>query len=148
MHITLKFIGEIGEERVNAIRTALGAVHSPAPVHMAFRKVGFFPNERRPRVFWVGIEATPNLADLAAEIETRLASIGIAREARAFKPHLTVARFDEPRGLDKLHAAIREAGEVEFGSVRSSEMHLYESNIERGGARYTRIESFSFAPMQ
>lgn len=148
MHVTLKFIGETAEGRVDATRDALRTVHSSAPVDMTFRKVGFFPNERRPRVFWVGIEASPNLTEIAHETESTLERIGIPRESREFKPHLTLARFDQARGLDKLHAAIKEGGEAQFGSVRTSEMHLYKSDLERGGAKYTRLETFALSPMQ
>ena len=148
VHVTLKFIGETAEARVDVIREALRTVHSSAPVDLMFRKVGFFPNERRPRVFWVGIDASPNLAEIAREIESTLGRIGIPRETREFKPHLTLARFDDPRGIDKLHAAIREAGDAEFGSLRTSELHLYKSDLQRGGAKYTSLETFAIAPMQ
>ena len=56
----------------------------------------FFPNERRPRVFWAGIEAGAELGELAAAVETALEPLGIAREQRAFSPHLTLARFESP----------------------------------------------------
>ena len=147
MHITLKFIGEANEARAEAIRTALRAVRSEAPADLIFRKVGFFPNELRPRLFWVGIDASANLAEIAREIESNLERVGVAREAREFKPHLTLARFDEPRKLEKLHTAIQSAGAAEFGTVRTNEMYLYRSNLERGGAKYTKIETFVFASM-
>src|ERR1700722_2452166 len=66
IHVTLKFIGEVNEDRVAAIESALDAVKSSGPVEMSFRGVGFFPDARRPRVFWAGIEGSPNLAEIAA----------------------------------------------------------------------------------
>jgi 2'-5' RNA ligase len=146
IHVTLKFIGELGEERVPGIKLALGEILSPAPVDLTFHGVGFFPSERRPRVFWVGIDYSANLVEIAAEIESRLEPLGIARETREFRPHLTLARFDDARGIEKLHSAIQQAGATEFGHVRSSEFHLYESQLSRGGAKYTKLSSFSFAP--
>jgi len=147
MHITLKFIGEISEGRIGAIQEALRAVHSSAPVEMVFRNVGFFPNERRPRVLWIGIEASPNLAEVAREIELKLEHAGIPKEPREFKPHLTLARFNEPRGVDRLQGAIREAGEANCGSMRTGEMYLYKSNLERGGAQYVKLETFAITLM-
>ncbi|HXQ98426.1 MAG TPA: RNA 2',3'-cyclic phosphodiesterase [Candidatus Limnocylindrales bacterium] len=147
MHITLKFIGETNEDRMGTIREALRNVHSSAPAEMVFRKLVFFPNERRPRVLWVGIEASPNLGEIAREIESKLEHAGIPKEPREFKPHLTLARFNEPRGLDVLQAAIREAGEANLGSMRTGEMYLYKSNLERGGAQYVKLETFPIAPM-
>lgn len=146
IHVTLKFIGEVKEQSVAAIEKALGAVRSNVPVEMIFRGVGFFPDARRPRVFWAGIEASPNLPEIAAQIESQLEPLGIARESREFRPHLTLARIPESRGIEKLHAALRAYGPVEFGSVRTNEMHLIESKLGRGGGNYTRMNNFVFSP--
>jgi 2'-5' RNA ligase len=145
IHVTLKFIGEVNDDRVRPIQSALGKIHSAAPAEMSFRGTGFFPNDRRPRVFWIGIDASPNLAQIASKIEAQLEPLGIAREARDFSPHLTVARFDNLRGIEKLHAALRESGPREFGAVKTSEMVLYQSKPGRGGAQYTRVATFQFS---
>jgi RNA 2',3'-cyclic 3'-phosphodiesterase len=145
MHVTLKFIGEAPEERVARVKAALAAVRSAAPVEMRFAGTGFFPNERRPRVFWTGIHATPNLAELATEMEQRLELLGIPREQRAFHPHLTLARFDSPTGLARLLDELRAAGAPELGAARTSEFHLYQSVLKRGGAEYTKLATFAFA---
>jgi len=145
MHVTLKFIGEAEDDKVARIQQELSAVHSSAPVRIVFRGAGFFPNERHPRVFWAGMEAAPNLAELAGEIEQRLEALGITREERAFKPHLTLARFKSEEGLARLRAALAGAGPLEFGSMETREMHLYQSRLQRGGAVYTKLASFAFA---
>ena len=90
MHITLKFIGhEIGTaetEKFAAVRAALAAVRSSGPVEMNFRGVGFFPDARRPRVLY-GAEwkPLPNLAQLAADIDSALAPIGIPCRRTRFR---------------------------------------------------------------
>ncbi len=145
MHVTLKFIGEVPPEKVARTQSELSTLRSTLPVRVAFRGVGFFPNERHPRVFWAGIEATPNLAELAAEIERRLEPLGIPRESREFHPHLTLARFKSEEGLARLLAAVGNAGPLEFGSMETREVHLFESRLERGGAIYTRLATFAFA---
>jgi RNA 2',3'-cyclic 3'-phosphodiesterase len=145
LHVTLKFIGESLAEKTEMIRTALTAVPCRAPIPMNFRGLGFFPSERRPRVLWAGIEAGPELAALAAAVETALNPLAIPREERAFSPHLTLARFDTPRGLDSLHAAIEQIGPLEFGGATAKEFHLYQSVLKPGGAEYTRLATFSFA---
>ncbi|HUK31666.1 MAG TPA: RNA 2',3'-cyclic phosphodiesterase [Candidatus Acidoferrum sp.] len=146
IHVTLKFIGEVKEDRVAPIQAALGKVFTQAPVEMNFHGTGFFPNERRPRVFWIGIHATPNLAQIASDIESRLEPLGIAREDREFRPHLTLARFNETGGIDKLLAALRESTSQKFGAVKTSEMYLYQSKLGRGGAQYIRLATFHFSP--
>jgi 2'-5' RNA ligase len=145
IHVTLKFIGEAAPERVERIKAELAGVRAAGAVRIVFRGAGFFPNERHPRVFWAGIEATPNLADLAAEIESRFERLGISRETREFRPHLTLARFKSEEGLPKLRAALASAGPLEFGLMETTEMHLVESRLERGGAVYTRLATFNFA---
>jgi 2'-5' RNA ligase len=144
MHLTLKFIGEVSPEKVERINAALAGVKSSAPVEMIFRGTEFFPNAKHPRVFWAGIEATPNLAGLAAHIEAQLEPLGIPREQRAFHPHLTLARFKDERGLPELRAAIEKAGTVEFGACTAREFHLYESKLKPGGAEYRQLASWPF----
>jgi 2'-5' RNA ligase len=144
MHVTLKFVGEVAPEKVQEIQKELGGVRSAAMVELTFRGVGFFPNAKYPRVFWAGIEATPNLLEIATEIEERMEKLGIPREGRAFHPHLTLARFKSEEGLPKLREAIEKVGTMEFGSTPSSEFYLYESKLFRGGAVYSKLESYSF----
>jgi 2'-5' RNA ligase len=143
MHLTLKFIGEVSPEKVARIQDELRGVRSTA-VEMNFRNTGFFPNARHPRVFWAGIEASPNLAGMAAEIEQRIETLGISRESRSFRPHLTLARFQSEDGLPALHEALAQLGALEFGATRTEEFHLYQSTLKRGGAEYTRLATVRF----
>ena len=142
LHVTLKFIGETPSDKVLEIKSALASVPSRPPIALIFRGLGFFPNARRPRVFWTGVEAGPELAELAAAVGAVLHPLGFAREERAFAPHLTLARFDEPRGLDALRAAVDTPEAFEFGGATASEFHLYQSELKRGGAEYTRLATF------
>ena len=141
-HVTLKFIGETPPEKFPAIKTALSSMSPHASFPMKFRGLGFFPNPRRPRVLWAGVEAGSKLAELAVAVDASLQTLGIAGESRAYSPHLTLARFDETRGLDALHAAIEKASSPEFGATIATEFHLYQSVLKRGGAEYTRLASF------
>jgi 2'-5' RNA ligase len=145
LHVTLKFIGEAPETRLAAIRGALAGVRSDQPVTLDFLGLGFFPNEKHPRVCWAGIEASPNLNTLAADIDKATERLGIPREQRLFSPHLTLARFESPGPPDKLRAAIRENAAREFGSLRTNQFHLIESKLKPSGAEYTTLESFAFA---
>jgi 2'-5' RNA ligase len=145
LHVTLKFIGNVDATKLDAIRAALGEVSAGGAVELRFRGVGFFPNEKRPRVLWAGIVASANLAPLAAGIDARIEKLGIARETREFAPHLTLARFDPPGISEKLQSAARENSAREFGAVRTGEFHLFESETRPTGAEYTHLSSFSFA---
>jgi 2'-5' RNA ligase len=97
LHVTLKFIGEKPDAAVEQIRDALSSV-SLNPFSFTFRGVGFFPTAKSPRVFWLGIEAGPELATLAAKVDTTMESFGIPKEAHAYSPHLTLARGPRASG--------------------------------------------------
>jgi RNA 2',3'-cyclic 3'-phosphodiesterase len=144
MHVTLKFIGHVEADRLDAIRATLTTVRSDAPVDMEICGVGFFPDHRRPRVFWCGIEASANLAPLAAEIERALEPLGIPREERKFTPHLTLARLKDSHGVDKLVRSAEEMKSRAFGATRVAEFHLFESVTKPSGAEYRKIESYAF----
>ena len=159
VHVTLKFIGEVQPEKVEAIEASLAKIRFPGPtgagslwsppkcIQMKFRGVGFFPNERRPSVFWAGVEVGAELGALASAVETSLQPLGIAKEHRAFSPHLTLARFKSTDGsaLNRLHEAISAAGPLEFGAGIAKDFHLYQSILKPGGAEYTRLATFLFA---
>ena len=145
LHLTLKFIGEVPETEFAVIRNALAAARSDQPDALEFRGLSFFPNEKRPRVFWAGIEASPNLKTLAAEIDRAMEKLGIPCEQRPFSPHLTLARFEPPELPEKLRSAIEENAAREFGSFRTNQYQLIESKLKPSGAEYTTLESFPFA---
>jgi 2'-5' RNA ligase len=112
---------------------------------MRFRGLGFFPAERRPSVLWAGIQASANLTPLVSDIDAALRKLGVAREKRDFKPHLTLARFNPPGISEELRASVQAKPSREYGATRTGEFHLFESKTRPTGAVYTRLESFTFA---
>ncbi|HEX3377472.1 MAG TPA: RNA 2',3'-cyclic phosphodiesterase [Candidatus Acidoferrales bacterium] len=144
LHVTLKFIGETPSERVADMKSALAKIPTRDPIAIDFSGVGFFPNARRPRVFWAGVEAGPELASLANAVEKALGSEAIPQEDRKFSPHITLARFKDAAGVDALQVAIEKAGPLKFGGATATEFHLYQSVLKPGGAEYTRLATFSF----
>ena len=145
LHVTLKFLGEVAEDQLAAVETALSRIRSAQAVSAEFRGLGFFPNEKKPRVFWAGIEASANLKTLAADIEGAMEKCGIAREKREFSPHLTLARL-EGALPEALRRAIAEHAHREFGSLRTAEFHLIQSKLTPAGAEYTTLKTFPFSP--
>jgi len=144
LHVTLKFLGETEAAKLGALQNVLSAVRSEEPVGLEFRGLGFFPNEKRPRVFWAGMEASPNLKTLAADIDQATHRLGYPLEERPFTPHLTLARFQPPGIPPKLLQAIQEKGAQAFGSLRTGEFHLIESKLKPNGAEYTTVQTFQF----
>ena len=146
LHVTLKFLGEVAEGRLEAVRNALGEIRSGQAVALEFRGLGFFPNEKHPRVVWAGMEASPNLKTLAADIEGAVEKLGIPREKREFSPHLTLARFERPKLPEALRKLIEDHQQHEFGLLRANEFRLIQSKLKPTGAEYTTAATFQFAP--
>ncbi len=143
LHLTLKFIGEVEEDRVGAVLRALQSVRAPAPFDLRYAGTGFFPDAKAPRVFWAGMETPPELAALAAAVESCLEPLGIPRERRAFHPHLTLARLKSHDPVDALRTAAAGLAVAEFGTGRVEEFHLYQSVLKPAGAEYTRMAAFA-----
>lgn len=144
LHITLKFIGHVPNEKLSPIQAALSPIHTSEPVELYFRGVGFFPKEHRPRAFWCGIASSPNLAELAANIDRALVPLGIDAETRPFTPHLTLARFKSDEGIREVVQAATDMKSTDFGAATETNFHLYESLLKSTGAQYNRVASFPF----
>ena len=155
LHVTLKFIGEQSEPAVEQIKNALSTIAArAADIH--FRGYGFFPTAKAARVFWVGMEAGPQLAALAVAIEEKMASLGIPKEDRAFSPHLTLARgaggsgsprrskADGPnRTFHRLQEKLAALPTPEFGTMTAREFFLYQSQLSPKGSKYTKLARFA-----
>jgi 2'-5' RNA ligase len=145
LHITTRFIGEWPDARLDELKQALAQVPGRAAIDIKIAGLGWFPNARRPRVFWAGIHAGSELAQLAADTNTALTTIGLAADDREFAPHLTLARIKGPVPLDNLHEALDRLGECEFASFQADRFHLFRSQPGAAGSIYTKVAEFRFA---
>ena len=152
LHVTLKFIGEKPDAVAKQVQESLASI-SASSIDLLFRGCGFFPTAKSARVFWVGIEADAGLAKLAAQVEDALVGIGIPKEARAFSPHLTLARAGSGapgrRKNDKanklfarLQQRLPDIPAPEFGTMSAREFFLYRSQLSSQGSRYTKVARF------
>ena len=139
LHITLKFLGNVADERRTMIENALRSVSGKA-VRLSLKQLGVFPNPRSPRVLWVGIGAGRELEQLAAAVDRQMSSLGFEAEKRAFSPHVTLARFNQRPG-GNLGSLLSEP-QPSFGTMTANEFHLYESKLSPQGSRYTKLASF------
>jgi len=154
MHVTLKFIGEQPEAAVGSIKQAMSGIRETATA-ISFRAYGFFPTAKMARVFWVGIEAGPELAALASTIDENLSALGIAKEDRAYSPHLTLARAAGASGspgrnkqdrhnrrFHLLQEKLAALPTPEFGTMTPREFFLYQSQLSAQGSKYTKLARF------
>jgi 2'-5' RNA ligase len=154
LHVTLKFIGEQPDSTVEQINQTLSTIQSGVPeIHV--RGCGFFPTAKSARVFWIGMEATPQLAALAAAIDDKMPALGISKEDRAFSPHLTLARGagasgsprrtnkDGPnRTFQRLQEKLSELPTPDFGTMTPHSFILYQSQLSPKGSKYTKLAAF------
>jgi RNA 2',3'-cyclic 3'-phosphodiesterase len=150
LHITLKFIGEW--QRLANLKQELTGVRGE-PVDITFGGTGFFPTARSARVFWIGVEAPPQLETLARSIDSATAKLGIESEKRAFTPHLTLARSGSGRPqrtpgdrntslFQRLQNRLPTMPAAAFGTMTAREFFLFESKLSPKGAQYTKLEQF------
>lgn len=139
LHVTLKFVGHVSDARVQEIKTALSFVKA-APFAVDFCGVGFFPNPKAARVFWAAVDGGAELPRLALAIDAALEKLGIARDEKPYHPHLTLARTSA-RPLRELQPLLTDPP-LQFGTMTAREFFLYQSQPQKGGSKYTKLERF------
>ena len=149
LHLTLKFLGEGADEVVPALSRSLDEV---AGHHRQFAmqlgEVGAFPNFRRARVVWMGIERDPRLELLHHDVEVACEKHGFEIEGRAFRPHLTIARVRDRAELDELRQLSRATRKVDFreeSMVRSVDL-MKSLTGATTGSRYECLHAAALRP--
>ncbi len=143
IHLTLKFLGDVSEHNLRLLTDLLaGEVGTHRPFEFGVGTLGAFPDVRRPRVIWVGIEAPNELLALQRGIDQTTARLGYAREQRPFQPHLTLGRVSRNASgaqVRDISRILQETTVGFLGSTRVTEVHLYRSDLRPEGAVYTRL---------
>lgn len=124
VHLTLKFLGEVPEERLRDVYEVVNAAVKGIDVFdMAVSGLGAFPSLRRPNVVWLGVELDSVLSSLQVRTEENLGQLGFPREDRPFRPHLTLGRArkrvesSEFRGLEDIVRRIEYSDSFRVGTV-------------------------------
>jgi 2'-5' RNA ligase len=141
LHITTKFIGEWPEQRLDEMKRTLTSVPVNGAININVKGLGWFPNPRRPRVFWAGVQGGEPLHALARAIDHEVVRLGAPIEERDYSPHLTLARIREAVPLDRLHqmiASFPASCGFDFGSFTAKQFFLYLS----AGGKYTQLAGF------
>lgn len=137
-HVTLKFLGWLEPEQVDAAQTMceeIAVAHTAGRAALA--ELGAFPSLRRARVLWAGLsDPDGTCASLAEALDARAEELGVEREGRVFVPHLTLARAKRPRPAEDLPQVPEEAGR----SFEVEEIVLFRSHLSSEGARYEVIQ--------
>jgi len=144
-HFTLRFLGEMPEERVLRIAEAADTVWAVArPGQVVLRGIGAFPSPRSPRVIWVGVaEGAEVIGGLEKALSAALVeAIRFPREKRTFTPHLTIGRVRVPRRDPGLEAAIADLADAAVGRFDVSRLVLYQSILGPSGSVYRVVKAY------
>ena len=144
LHLTLKFLGEVPEERARLVTdTARRVAADHREIAIELGGAGAFPNFRRPRVVWMGVSPEPKMELLHHDIESACADLGFEIEGRPFRPHLTLARVRARVGdVDRLRALARAARRIDFlEETVITSVDLMQSERSATGSRYTMLSS-------
>jgi 2'-5' RNA ligase len=141
LHLTLQFLGYIEEEVVEKIGAGLaGVAGDHAPFEVTVAGAGAFPDERRPRVLWVGCD-DGKLTALAKSVHAAMQPLGFQPERREFSAHLTLGRVKQPRPDVALTRALDSIKNQNFGTMRVEAIHLFQSELHPGGSIYSKLSS-------
>lgn len=139
IHLTLKFLGEITPAQAEQVKAGVQKAASGGAFTLRVGQLGCFPNPRRPKVLWVGIEGeVDKLQQLRDTVEAEIAPLGFPTEDRPFNPHLTLARTHRRTALEAL--ATHEIGHV--GEWHISELSVMRSVLKPTGAEYTALGTY------
>jgi 2'-5' RNA ligase len=143
IHITLKFIGDVPKNELPAIDAAVGSItqnHAAFDAHLA--GLGAFPNPRRPRVVWIGIQAPDTLAAMARKIDQALTKLGYPPEDRPFSPHLTLGRVVQDASSQEISVISQMLADPKDAiaiPVLLEQVTVFKSDLQHGGAIYTPL---------
>ena len=142
-HVTLKFLGDVPVDQVDKIQTALAPICAASPpLQLLARGIGFFPNERKPRVIWVGVhDETSHLSDLHRQIDEAVRWLAPTETAGKFSGHITLGRFKpgHQASTPKVLASAAQFHDYAFGAWQACELEIVRSDLTSIGADHCPI---------
>lgn len=139
LHITLRFIGDLPEERIDEVAACVNAaVNGRGKGRVMLMGIGVFPNARSPRIVWAGVETEIPLTAIADELSRRFDQAHIPYDHKPFQPHITVARVEERPDLGPLLGKYRT---TEFASFICSSVLVMKSDLSSQGASHTVLRA-------
>lgn len=137
LHLTIKFLGPLEPDLIGPVSRILSEVTADIkPFNLTIQNVGCFPNQKNPRVIWIGIGKQPSLDKISEALNVKLEALGFSRERRPFKPHLTIGRVKSSRHLQPVLIQLLNRG-FPAQSFDVQSVLLMRSDLKPEGAVYT-----------
>lgn len=139
IHFTLRFLGDTSLTKIEDIKSCLSPIQVD-PFEIVVHGVGAFPNSRRPRVIWIGVDQNAErIRDLKIEIDSRLKELGYKPEKKRFTPHATIARVRYIKDAENLVKNIDELVNSSIGSMTVSKFNMKKSTLTPTGPIYETL---------
>jgi 2'-5' RNA ligase len=138
LHVTIWFIGDVADERGEAVVAALAPPYEAARFPLAVEGLGAFPASGPPRILWAGVRG--DLAALTAlhgVVEQRLVGLGFEPDQRPYSAHVTVGRARDVRGSSgrRLRELLAEAA-VNADPFTVAAVTVFRSRPSQQGSQY------------
>jgi RNA 2',3'-cyclic 3'-phosphodiesterase len=139
IHMTLKFLGDVAEEKLDKIKEVITQVaQANMSLEADLTDFGFFPNQRKPRVFFISTNKEAQLKAIARSLENKLEPLGFEKEEK-FKSHLTLARIKSSKNIEAL---LEKLEQIKIDSTISiKKITLFKSTLSSEGPTYEKIFS-------
>jgi 2'-5' RNA ligase len=148
IHLTLKFLGDVSPTNLALIKEMVSAEAANCkPFEIGVGGLDAFPNANRPRILWVGVEGPDELFELQGRIEAEAARFGYPPEGKAFAPHLTLGRVNRnahAEGVRQVADVLKKQKVGYLGAERIEAVHIFKSDLQAGGAVYSKLLSAGF----
>lgn len=142
LHLTLKFFGDIDTEGIDLLSSKIESVVSNFDnFTVKIKGCGAFPNTKRIKVIWLGIDEDEIVKKLHDELDKEFVKLGFDKDKK-FSSHLTIGRMRNAKGKDKVKSTIEEFSEVEIGEMTVDKIVLKKSTLTPHGPIYEDLEIF------
>jgi 2'-5' RNA ligase len=143
VHLTLKFLGDVSPANLERLAEALKVETAEYETFtISVSGLGAFPNPRRARVIWIGLDAPAALLAILRGVEAVTSRLGYASEERPFSPHLTIGRVGQNvsgTDLQQIRRALEGTSIGALGTFRVDAVHIFKSDLKPGGSVYTHL---------
>ena len=140
IHITLKFLGDVGENLIDEIEQIMkDAVKEMKPFTIRLKGTGVFPNHNYVKVIWIGIKDAQPIEIISKNIDEKLSKLGFKKEKRGFSPHLTIARVKTAKNKQHLLDIIEKHIDVDFSVQEVNSIKLMKSDLTSKGPIYSTM---------
>ena len=149
IHLTLKFLGDVSPSNLENLAGYLTTeLNKYSAFTITVGGIGAFPNQRRPRVIWIGLQAPNVLASIFQNIESVAAQFGFAPETHPISPHLTIGRVNQHASaveIQKICAGLEHVKVGLLGNTIVNGIHIFRSDLQPTGAVYTNLHTIPFS---